>query len=232
MNIEQNKIQHIVWDWNGTLLDDTNLCIAIMNELLSERAMPPLTRARYHEIFDFPIIEYYTRLGFDFKKDPFEIVGAEFIRRYELRRTSAQLHSEVHEILHALRQRGYTQSILSAYRQDTLESLLAHFNIHTQFDDVIGSDNVFALGKIEQGRRWIHTRALHPESVLLIGDTKHDFEVATAMNCRCLLVAAGYHTRERLEVLDTAVVDSLAEVPGWIAAQNNQPTFTNADDAR
>jgi phosphoglycolate phosphatase len=205
-------IRHLVWDWNGTLLDDTALCIAIMNELLRERGLPLLDKARYQAIFDFPVVGYYERLGFDFARDPFEIIGAEFIRRYEARRTEARLHAAATATLSALQAAGFSQSVLSAYKHDTLESLLAHFRVRDFFTDVLGSDNVYAHGKIEQGRAWMRRQAIDPAAVALIGDTRHDFDVAQAMGCRCLLVADGYHPREKLEPLGAPVVDDLLGV--------------------
>jgi phosphoglycolate phosphatase len=213
-------LQHIIWDWNGTLLDDTSLCIEVMNGLLAERAMPPLTKARYLEIFDFPVVDYYRRLGFDFERDPFDIVGAEFIRRYEVRRNEAALHAGARSILESIRASGRTQSVLSAYRHDTLEELLAHHAVRHFFSGVLGSDNVYAHGKLEQGRRWIRELGLDPHSVVLIGDTRHDFEVATAMGCRCLLVADGYHPRAKLDLLGAeVVVNELSEAQAWLEEQ-------------
>jgi phosphoglycolate phosphatase len=212
--------QHVVWDWNGTLLDDTWLCIDIMNELLAERNLPALTLPRYHEVFDFPVEEYYRRLGFDFTRDPFPVVGAEFIRRYEIRRAETRLHTAARTTLDYIRHLAIPQSVLSAYRHDTLEELLAHFEVRSFFTGVLGSDNVYAHGKIEQGRRWIGERGIDPASVLLIGDTIHDFEVATAMHCRCLLVADGYHPRARLEPLGAPVVSDLHDVPAWFEAES------------
>ena len=210
---------HVIWDWNGTLLDDTDLCIDVMNGLLQERSLPPLTRERYHEVFDFPVIEYYRRLGFDFDRDPFPIVGAEFIRRYELRRHEGRLHRETVTTLEFVDQHGLRQSVLSAYKHETLEELLAHFGLRHFFAGVLGSDNVYAHGKVEQGRRWIAQLGHDPQSVVLIGDTVHDFEVAEAMRCRCLLAAQGYHLRAKLERCGVPVVDNLAGVRRWIAAQ-------------
>lgn len=209
-------IHHIIWDWNGTLLDDTGLCIDVMNGLLGERGMPLLTRERYHQIFDFPVIEYYRRLGFDFDKDPFAVVGAEFIRRYEQRRTEARLHIDALATLACIRDLGLTQSVLSAYSHHTLEELLTYFGVRSFFSGVMGSDNVYAHGKKEQGLRWIKELKLAPETVVLIGDTIHDFEVAQAMGCRCLLIANGYHPRSRLEPLGTTVLDHLSQAPAWL----------------
>ena len=58
-------LEHIVWDWNGTLLDDRWLTIAVMNRLLARRNMDELTEDRYLQFFTFPVIDYYRRLGFD-----------------------------------------------------------------------------------------------------------------------------------------------------------------------
>ncbi len=206
------SIHHLVWDWNGTLLDDTALCIDVMNGLLAERDMPLLDKARYQDLFDFPVIEYYRRLGFDFARDPFDIIGAEFIRRYEARRTEARLQPHARDTISELQRAGFAQYVLSAYKHDTLESLLAHFGVRDFFRDVVGSDNVYAHGKIEQGRAWIRAQGFDPATVLLIGDTRHDFEVAQAMGCRCLLVADGYHPRAKLEPLGAPVVDDLSGV--------------------
>ncbi len=214
---KQPCIRHVVWDWNGTLWDDTALCIDIMNDLLRERALPALNKERYQAIFDFPVIKYYERLGFDFSTESFAVVGAEFIRRYELRRTEAALHPATRETLGQLAERKLHQSVLSAYRHDTLETLLVSSGIRSFFMGVLGSDNVYAEGKIEQGRRWIKHLGLPPDEVVLIGDTQHDFEVASAMECRCLLIAAGYHPRSRLEQLGVPVLDQIEELPGWLS---------------
>jgi phosphoglycolate phosphatase len=63
------RYRHIVWDWNGTLLDDLDYSIGVMNTLLARRALPLLDRARYHALFDFPVRDYYYRLGFDQASD-------------------------------------------------------------------------------------------------------------------------------------------------------------------
>ena len=74
MKMESSKYTHVIWDWNGTLLDDNWLCVEVMNTLLSSRNLPLLTLERYRDIFDFPVKNYYEKLGFNFKKESFEIV--------------------------------------------------------------------------------------------------------------------------------------------------------------
>ena len=69
------KYKHIVWDWNGTLLDDRWLCIEAINYVLKSRNMPLVSNKDYRNLFCFPVIEYYKKLGFDFTKEPFPILG-------------------------------------------------------------------------------------------------------------------------------------------------------------
>ena len=62
-------INTIIWNWNGTLLDDISICINAINQLLSERNLNLLTIEKYREVFTFPVIDYYKAVAFDFEKE-------------------------------------------------------------------------------------------------------------------------------------------------------------------
>ena len=59
------RYKHIIWDWNGTLLDDTWLCVEGINQALIKRNLTPISEDRYREVFTFPVRDYYKKLGFD-----------------------------------------------------------------------------------------------------------------------------------------------------------------------
>jgi phosphoglycolate phosphatase len=210
--IDLSSCRHAIWDWNGTLFDDTWLCIDVVNGLLRRRSLPEIDLARYHETFDFPIVEYYRRLGFDFEKEPFEQLGTEFMHDYESRVRECSLQRDAVAALSALRDHGFAQSVLSAYRHDTLETLLSHYGIRWFFGSVLGSDNLYGRGKLDQGRAWMAASGLPREQLLLLGDTVHDFEVAQAMGIACCLIADGSHPRSRLEPCGAPVLDSLKDL--------------------
>ena len=68
----------ILWDWNGTLLDDVELCVDALNRLLEKHAYPQrYDRDQYRAIFGFPIEEYYVRAGFDFSRHSFAMLAEE-----------------------------------------------------------------------------------------------------------------------------------------------------------
>jgi len=106
---------HIIWDWNGTLLDDAWLRVEVMNTLLAERNLPLMTARRYMDVFDFPVKDYYQKLGFDFDHEPFEIAGTAFINRYQARCSECTLRTGALELITALHSAGYDQTILSRY---------------------------------------------------------------------------------------------------------------------
>ena len=63
----------VLWDWNGTLLDDVALCVDALNRLLRIYHYPQqYSLAQYREIFGFPIEDYYIRAGFDFSKNSYK----------------------------------------------------------------------------------------------------------------------------------------------------------------
>ncbi len=203
------NIKHVVWDWNGTLLDDTWLCIEIANEMLAERGIRTMSKRRYQQIFDFPVILYYQRMGFDFEKESFEKLGAEFIARYEVRRGECPLHKGARHTLEKLHASGVTQSVLSNYPHHTLEEILRHHGIRDFFDDVTGADDVYARGKTERGRQWLARSSRARHEIVLVGDTLHDHEVARELGILSALVTVGSHSRSRLAKTGAPVFGSL-----------------------
>ena len=64
--------QHIIWDWNGTLLDDLSRRVDIVNSMLTQRRLSPLTLDCYRDVFTFPVWDYYQTIGFDLAREPFD----------------------------------------------------------------------------------------------------------------------------------------------------------------
>ena len=206
--------QAVVWDWNGTLLDDAELCVQSMNRVLAAYGLPPLDAARYQALFRFPVVEYYRALGFDFDRHPFERVGLEFMDHYEARRTECRLRPGAREALASVRHAGVGQFVLSAYQERRLRSLLGHHGLSGFFDGVAGGGDDFAHGKVERALAWRASWA-SPEGarVLLIGDTDHDADVARAMGADCWLIAGGHQSYERLRAIGTPLYADLETMP-------------------
>jgi phosphoglycolate phosphatase len=209
------KYEHILWDWNGTLLDDIDACIISINKSLSEHGLPLMTKAAYFEKFDFPVKNYYAKIGFDISGDKYEKLAQQYIENYVAEsKTSAKLHNGVEEMLKFFYDNNVPQSILSASDYDILLERLKHYDILKYFEDIKALDNVYAHGKMHLGREW---RQQHPnKKALFIGDTKHDFEVAADMGANCILFSGGHCKRYQLEQSDCIVIDDLEEIKKYV----------------
>ena len=196
--IDFTKYKHIIWDWNGTLLDDAWLCVEILNRMLTCRGMGKITLAEYQMHFDFPVIDYYIRLDFDFDKEAFDDVAQEYIRAYETERFRCKLQSGVERIVKSLRDRGFLQSVLSASQQSSLIDALEFFGLNNLFENVTGLDDYYAHGKVDAGKKLLKDIPVSPKEILLIGDTIHDYEVASVLGVDCLLLPAGHQSADRL----------------------------------
>lgn len=212
--VDAGRYAHVIWDWNGTLLDDVDLARRVVDAMLLRRGLPGLDRARYHEIFDFPIASYYERAGFDFERDPFAALADEFHSRYGARWRGCALQGGAEETLSWLGARGVAQSVLSASQQAKLDEQVDHFRLREFFQVVSGIDDHHAGGKYAQGEALVAGLGCDPREVLLVGDTAHDFDVAAAVGVDCVLIADGHQPRARLEACGAPVLGSLAELAG------------------
>lgn len=210
-------LAHILWDWNGTLLDDLDLCVASLERLCMRRGLAVVNADTYRARFGFPVQDFYAAVGFDFSREPFQAIAMEWAQHYvPAVFTSARLHVGAEDVLTAVRERGIAQSVLSAYHHEALNALVNHFGLSGYFESVTGLADMAAESKLEVGRAWLEGAGCAPEQVLLVGDTTHDFEVAQALGLRCALVAGGHQARERLEATGAPVLDAVCDVPGLL----------------
>ncbi len=205
-------VRGIIWDWNGTLLDDAMLAVSTMNQILEKRGMALLSVDTYKSVFTFPVIKYYQRIGFDFQREPFEIPASEFIDLYNSKVDKCRLHNDTVRILSAFQSRRMRQFILSAMEQTVLDQCLLNYKIDHFFEYALGLDNIYAASKIENGRRLIAQQNLKASQLVLIGDTVHDFEVATELGCSCILVADGHQSKGVLQETGAKVLDSISQL--------------------
>jgi phosphoglycolate phosphatase len=206
------EYRHIIWDWNGTLIDDAWVCVEIINEMLQDRGRRPITHKQYEQELTFPVKDFYEKLGFDFSVETFEALADEYIGKYDKRCFECRLHEHAIDVLHNCLDRGLRHSILSAYHQVRLEEMLDHFDLRPLFTHVMGLDDHHARGKTQQGIRLARELDQDADQAVMIGDTVHDYDVARAIGADCILFVGGHNCAERLRSCGVPVVTSLAEL--------------------
>ncbi len=208
--------KHIIWDWNGTLLDDLKACVDAINILLSRRRLPTVTVGEYLDIFDFPVKNYYLKLGFDFTKDNWDAVAVEYHAAYAKTSADSPLRHGTLAALDTLKAHGIGVSVLSACELGLLRRMIRERHILHYFEHIYGLDDLFAASKLELGHALLKKSGLPRAETLMVGDTTHDHEVAGAMGIPCLLMSGGHQSESKLSALGAPMVADLKGVLDYI----------------
>ena len=206
-------VRNIIWDWNGTLLDDTRICYDIANIMLEERGLKRIPDyERYRQIFRFPVMDWYVDMGYTFEDETYEQAADEFLILYDRMLPQCGLKDGAKEVTAELNARGYRQILLSATGQDTLEKNIRRFGMAGIFEEVLGQKDDLAFGKSERGRRYMESCGMDPKETVLVGDTNHDCEVAGLIGAGCVLIDSGNQSGAVLEKCGVPVIHSLREL--------------------
>ena len=183
---------YMIWDWNGTLFDDLDVCLYCINRLLYNHGYKPLyTYDEYKNVFCFPIKKYYENAGFDFSKTPYETLADEYMRMYLPLADNCRLNGDALYVIDELEKRGVKQVILTASKRENLMRQIEHFGIADKFFMLLATDNHYCHSKLQLAESFIQN-AKDARSIYFIGDSLHDAEVAKAMNAKIFLHTCGH----------------------------------------
>lgn len=201
----QNKL--LVWDWNGTLLDDLDDAVTALNRMLVARDCAPTTKAYYRAHFGFPVRPFYAELGVDLAKWDWDQICIDFHRFFAEARAK-KIRDGAREALELAKTLGFRQCLLSAHREDMLREAVEEAGLAPYFDFIAGTDNLDGASKLERGRQAFSDRS-EEEHRIFIGDTLHDAEVAKALGGDCILVSCGHQSSVRLAASGRPIVEDL-----------------------
>jgi phosphoglycolate phosphatase len=205
--------KYIIWDWNGTILDDLQLNLEVENTLLSRRGKKLIKDIdEYHEKFQFPIIKFYESLDFDLENEKFEDIAKEYVFEFDERFYELEIFDDAESVIREFKYKGIEQIVLSQTEQRWLEKQVSFHGLDYLFTELLGARDIYVKGKVAIALAWITKNDIDASDVLMVGDTVHDFEVAQNIGCDCMLIARGHNSKERLLSTGAVVLDSIEEL--------------------
>jgi phosphoglycolate phosphatase len=210
------KYQHIIWDWNGTIIDDVKLCVLILNEALLYSKKPLITVSQYKKSFCFPVNLFYKKIGLPSSGTSYEALNTFFISKYKNNFTKCTLHSGIKSVLIKNNKFGVNQSVLSAGKDSDVNEFVRYFDLNKYFSIVSGVGNIRATGKREISKAHLNTIASDPNKIVLIGDTVHDFEIADYLGIDCVLFCNGHNSKNVLQTKTLHVIDSYKALEAYL----------------
>ena len=208
-------IRQILWDWNGTLLDDLEYGMSVRNRIFPSFDLPTINSVEaYHEQFTFPIRLYYERAGVT--DENFVEVAHAWMSEYVRGFPSVPLHEDAKAVLERFENAGLRQVVLSATKRDMLREQIAQFDIQHYFHEVLGLGDIYAGSKEDIGRQYLEGCGIAPEDTLMLGDTLHDADVARAIGAKCILIPRGHQSRETLKTAGFPIANTLMDAAEMI----------------
>lgn len=203
----------LLWDWNGTLLNDAPIAWQAFNDTVAHYGASGVPFAQYQEIYQHPARRMYEAVGIDFAHVDMAKLSDVYHHFYTSAFNQAQLHHDTRDTLQLMAFQGRRQVILSALSHELLPSAVASHGIEHFFESINGSPDRHGDGKVSLGREVVRALEVDGGEVTVIGDSTHDAEVARALGANCILVARGLESAARLQRNGVPVLESFESLP-------------------
>jgi phosphoglycolate phosphatase-like HAD superfamily hydrolase len=203
---------HVVWDWNGTLLDDLPVVLASVNVGVGPYRSAPVTLDDYRSHYTRPVKRFYdSLLGREITQSEWVDLDRRFHAAYRAQLGEASLAPDAREVLERTAAVGLTQSLLSMYPHDDLIPLVTSAGIDHHFDRIDGLQGTAGDRKAGYLASHLSRLAADPADTLVVGDTPDDAHAAAEVGAECVLVDNGSHHRPTLEATGVRVASGLVE---------------------
>ena len=213
--VDDGRAGHVVWDWNGTLLDDGDAVIAATIAAFAQAELPEVTAESYRRHFIRPIKLFYERLiGRSVDPEEWARLDDAFHDRYHILDERCSLTTGAVEALELVRERGWTQSLCSMLPERYLLPAVERHGLGEYFIRVDG------LAGGERGGTKTRHLVAHlgrltprPARTVLVGDTVDDAVAARDAGCDCVLLDSGkgLHTSDDLATAAVPVLATMAQ---------------------
>lgn len=201
---------HLVWDWNGTLLNDLQLAVASTNAVFATVGVAPISADEHRMKFRRPVADYYAEmLGRAVDDEEFSRLDKLFHEAYRAGLVTCRLADDA---VAAMRSWTGSHSLLSMWFHEELVPAVERYGLSTYFRRVdglraaVGGDR-----KADYLARHLVELSLPGESVVLIGDSLDDAEAADSVGARCVLYTGGFTDLARLRASGRPLADTLTE---------------------
>lgn len=210
------KYDFLIWDYNGTIVDDAWVAVEAENVVLRSHGLKPIDMKFYLRECEMPIKNFYDKI-YDFSKLDFDEVAKSFLHNYDEIAVNAKPFPEVCRAVERFQKLGLRQGVISGFETGRLRTSLEKFGLDGYFEFMSGSDDINCGSKSERAALVIKKYGYDPERTLFIGDMYHDYETARHVGADCVLIAKGHQGAEVLRRSgDVTVLDSADELDAII----------------
>ncbi len=199
-------ITHIIWDFNGTVLDDVKMSVEAVNDMLKRRNLPPTDVDTYKDTLVMPLTEYYKTVGI--YCDDISVLSNEFRACCQNHNELARIFDGVKEVIDTAKEKGIKNILLSSLYHEHLESEVKKYGIGDWFDTVLGLPDKNLGSKFENAQNLFKKQGIDAKNTLFLGDIVSDAQTAKKLGADCILIANGHMSFKKCsDECDKVVLD-------------------------
>jgi len=209
-------IESIIWDWNGTILNDVDNNINAVNMILQKRNLAVITKEEYRRKIKIPIKQFYNDIGLEIN-DPetYNLITNDYWKYYNMGyKNNTKINDGMENILIKLKENDINNYLLSATQHDKLIKQVKDKGMEIYFKDIIGNNNYEVKSKLEKAKELIKNENIKVNNTILIGDLISDYELAEELRIKCILYSNG-HQKIKMEK-DKNIINNFAEIFNYI----------------
>ena len=214
-----DKIQCIVFDWDGTLMDSEAQIVHCLHMAIADLGLEPMDDDTVKNIIGLGLRESIDTLvpGRD---AGFHRAFVEAYREHWFAHEGSDLFAGAREVLDLLKSNGIHLGIATGKARRGLIRVLSETGLHDFFDATRCSDETVSKPHPQMLLEVMQELSVAPGRTVMVGDTEYDMEMATNAGAAKIAVRSGVHTEERLKRHKPLVcLDSVTDMPAWMSAQ-------------
>lgn len=207
----------IVFDWDGTLIDSAGAIAECIQAAARDLGLAVPDRERARHVIGLGL---QASLRLAVPELP-ETRTREFVdsyrRHFLAKEDEMQLFPGVIGLLDALRARGHALAVATGKSRRGLERALAASGLRTYFAATRCADETTPKPDPAMLHELLEELGAAPDRSLMIGDTSHDLQMASAAGVDAVAVCYGAHSESSLRALQPrACLSSVPELAQWL----------------
>jgi len=211
---------HIVFDWNGTLLNDFETVHGLTNHMITGEGHEPVTLELFQEHYEIPFTKLYNNLGLEPHQVQrlIDVQAINFNDLYEAASANVPLRDGAIDALAHAKTHNIASFILSNHIVEPIKLHLKRLGIEHFFDEVLAfasrATQFKDMSKGERLRRFRAEQGLSDHPTIIVGDSVEEIEIAHEQKFISVAITGGCVSEKRLRAAKPDyVIHSLGELP-------------------
>lgn len=195
-------IKLVAFDWNGTLLSDTQTAIKACNILAPEYGVQKISLKQFQDTFTIPVSDFW-HIWAKKKIDLLE-QSEKYHQVYEQQALKSRTRSGAKNLLKWLLTKNITRMIFSNHITPDISRQLIRLNIFEYFDEILARDagdhsHVHKKSKDQKLFDYVQKNKYRPQEVITVGDTEEEIEIGKKYGYKTVAITGGYNSESRLK---------------------------------